>query len=423
MSFCRSTLVLMATSLSIGLARADVIEVTEKSQLAPDRVVLDFAGRARCSAADSFRNWGIGIGSDGGFTPIVEQIFVPLAGIVSFLRNGTCAEMPAGDDSSPLLMFDFKYPVTEAVFSLGNGEPGVTAELKAYDSAGRLLGTFQSPEIDAVLGVFFGIKATSDPPISKVTISYSSSQLQEQVIDFSFAYQTRPDFASVIPQIGDAVLGSGALRTIIVVTNLTDSTAEGQVALFSQDGSEMELELAGGRGTALATDGGVANSFSIPPRGSAVLTTPGTSDPVVQGYPIVGASVPVQSTAVFQILNGAGAPTLEAGITGTQEATFQSAPVARAQLGSVDAGVALANTGDSTASLTLQLVNTANEFLGLFQTDMAPGTHMAGFVPGLFPGAPANFTGSILINSDVPVAATVIRTLSGLVSASLQVAQ
>ena len=100
--------------------------------------------------------------------------------------------MPAGDDSSPLLMFDFKYPVTEAVFSLGNGEPGVTAELKAYDSAGRLLGgTFQSPEIDAVLGVFFGIKATSDPPISKVTISYSSSQLQEQVIDFSFAYQTR----------------------------------------------------------------------------------------------------------------------------------------------------------------------------------------------------------------------------------------
>ena len=125
------------------------------------------------------------------------------------------------------------------------------------------------------------------------------------------------------------------------------------------------------------------------------MTTPGTSDPVVQGYAIVGASVPVQSTAVFQILNGAGAPTLEAGITGTQEATFQSAPVARAQLGSVDAGVALANTGDSTASLTLQLVNTANEFLGLFQTDMAPGTHMAGFVPGLFPGAPANFTDSL----------------------------
>ena len=437
MSFCRSTLaarggtargfhhgllVLMATSLSIGLARADVIEVTEKSQLAPDRVVLDFAGRARCSAADNFRNWGIGIGSDGGFTPIVDQIVV-LGFVSSFLRNGTCAQTPAGDDSSPLLIFDFKYPVTEAVFNLGNGGPGVTAELKAYDSAGRLLGTFQSPEIDAADGVFFGIKATSDPPISKVTIGYSSSQLQEQVLDFSFTYQTRPDFASVIPQIGDAVLGSGALRTIIVVTNLTDSTAEGQVALFSQDGSEMDLELAGGRGTALATDGGIANSFSIPPRGSAVLTTPGTSDPVVQGYAIVGASVPVQSTAVFQILDGAGAPTLEAGIAGTQEATFQSAPVARAQPGSVDAGVALANTGDITASVSMQLVNTNNEVFGLFQTDLEPGAHMAGFVPGLFPGAPANFTGSILINSDVPVAATVIRTLSGLVSASLQVAQ
>ena len=170
MSFFRSTLILMATSLSIGLARADVIEVTEESQLAPDRVVLDFAGRARCSAADNFRNWGISIGSDGGFTPVVEQIFVPLVGIVSFLRNGTCAETPAGDDSSPLLIFDFKYPVTEAVFSLVNGGPGVTAELKAYDSAGRLLGTFQSPEIDAAQGVFFGIKATSGPPISKVTI-------------------------------------------------------------------------------------------------------------------------------------------------------------------------------------------------------------------------------------------------------------
>ena len=425
MSFFRSTLILMATSLSIGLARADVIEVTEESQLAPDRVVLDFAGRARCSAADNFRNWGIGIGSDGGFTPVVEQIFVPLVGIVSFLRNGTCAETPAGDDSSPLLIFDFKYPVTEAVFSLVNGGPGVTAELKAYDSAGRLLGTFQSPEIDAALGVFFGIKATSDPPISKVTISYSSSQLQEQVIDFSFAYQTRPDFASVIPQIGDAVLGSGALRTIIVVTNLTDSTAEGQVALtlFAPDGSEMDLELTGGSGTTPATDDGVANGFSIVPGGSVVLTTPGTSAPVVQGYAIVTAGVPVQSTAIFQILDGAGAPTLEAGVAGTQGATFQSATVVLAELGSVDTGVALANTGDSTASIDMQLVNTESEVFGLFQTQMEPGTHMASFVPGLFPGAPPNFTGSILIKSDVPVAATVIRTLSALVSASLQVAQ
>ena len=420
--FHHGLLVLMATSLSIGLARADVIEVTEESQLAPDRVVLDFAGRARCSAADNFRNWGIGIGSDGGFTPVVEQIFV-LGFVASFLRNGTCTETPAGDDSSPLLIFDFKYPVTEAVFSLVNGGPGVTAELKAYDSAGRLLGTFQSPEIDAAQGVFFGIKATSGPPISKVTIGYSSSELEEQVTDFSVAYQTRPDFASVIPQIGDAVLGSGALRTIIVVMNLTDSTAQGQVALFSQDGSEMDLELAGGGGTALATDGGMANAFSIPPGGSAVLTTPGTSEPVVQGYAIVGASVPVQSTAVFQILDGAGAPTLEAGIAGTQEATFQSATVSLGELGSVDTGVALANTSDTTASVSLQLVNTDNVELGFRRIDMEPGTHMAGFVPGLFPGAPANFAGSILINSDVPVAATVIRTLSGLVSASLQVAQ
>ena len=54
---------------------------------------------------------------------------------------------------------------------------------------------------------------------------------------------------------------------------------------------------------------------------------------------------------------------------------------------------------------------------------MEPGTHTAGFVPDLFPGAPTDFAGSILIKSDVPVAATVIRTLSELVSASLQVAQ
>ena len=426
--FHHGLLVLMATSLSIGLARADVVEVTEKSQLAPDRVVLDFSGRARCSTADNFRNWGIGIGSDGGFTPVVGQIVV-FGLVASFLRNGTCAETPAGNDSSPLLIFDFKYPVTEAVFSLGNGGPGVTAELKAYDSAGRLLGTFQSPEVDAALGVFFGIKATSDPPISKVTIDYSSSQLQEQVLDFSFAYQTRPEFASVIPQIGDAFLELDdavlALRTIIVVTNLTDSTAEGQVALtlFAPDGSEMDLELTGGSGTTPATDDGVANGFSIVPGGSVVLTTPGTSDPVVQGYAIIAANVPVQSTAIFQILDGAGAPTREAGVAGTQEATFQSATVSLAQLGGVDTGVAVANTSATTASVSMLLVTTNNEVFGLFRTDLEPGAHMAGFVPGLFPGAPANFAGSILINSDVPVAATVIRTLSGLVSASLQVAQ
>ena len=54
---------------------------------------------------------------------------------------------------------------------------------------------------------------------------------------------------------------------------------------------------------------------------------------------------------------------------------------------------------------------------------MDSGTHIAAFVPGLFPGSPATLAGRILISSDVPIVATVIRTLSGLVSASLQVAQ
>ena len=425
MSFFRSALVLMAAFLSIGLAQADITEITENSQLAPGRVVLDFAGRPKCSSADNFRNWGVGIASDGGFSPIVDQIFVPLAGPVSFLQNRTCAETPAGGAPSPLLVFDFDHPVTEAAFSLGNGGAGVTAELKAYDSAGRLLGTLQSPEIDVVQGVFFGIQVTSGPPISKVTVAYSSSQLGERVIDFSFAYQTRPNFASVIPQIGDAFLGSAALRTIFVVTNLTDSTAEGQVALFSPDGSEMDLELAGEGGTAPATDGGMGNAFSILPGRSAVLTTPGTSDPVVEGYAIISASVPVQSTAVFQILEGGGAPTLEAGIAGTQETTFQSATVARALLGTVGTGVALANTGNTTASVDLQLLDTGDAVFGFEHIDLEPGTHVSAFVgeDTLFPGAPADFAGSILIKSDVPVAATVIRTLSGLVSASLQVAQ
>ena len=137
MSFFRSALaVLMAAFLSIGLAKAEVTDVTDESQLAPDRVVLDFAGRVRCSAADDFGHWGIGIGSDGGFTPVVDQIIV-FGFVSSFLRNGTCTETPAGGDPSPLLIFDFEYPVTEAAFTLGNGGPGVTAELKAYDSAAQ----------------------------------------------------------------------------------------------------------------------------------------------------------------------------------------------------------------------------------------------------------------------------------------------
>lgn len=71
----------------------------------------------------------------------------------------------------------------------------------------------------------------------------------------------------------------------------------------------------------------------------------------------------------------------------------------------------------------MQLVSTENELFGVFQTVMESGTHMASFVPELFPDAPSTLNGSILIRSDVPIVATVIRTLSGLVSASLQVAQ
>lgn len=423
MKYYKSACMLLLVTFSVGNAKGEIAPINSEDELGPDQVKLDFSNGPKCSTAKHlFQNWGIRIENDGSAAPVVDQVVI-LGSVGTFLRNGTCSEPTTEDHPSTLMIFNFEYPVTEAVFNLSGGGEGVTAELKAYDATGQILGTLISPNISPSAGTYFGARAENNSSISKVTIQYNSPELEEQIVDFSFSYENHPNFSDHVPQIGDAIFPGGALRTIIVVTNLTNSTAEGQIELFSSEGNELDLDLAGVSDASPANQEETLTAFAIAPGGSKVLSTPGNSDQIMQGYAIIYSNVPIQTAAVFQILNQDGLPIQEAGIAGARPATIQSATVGRASLGNIDTGVALANISETIATVDMQLVSTENELFGVFQTVMESGTHMASFVPELFPDAPSTLNGSILIRSDVPIVATVIRTLSGLVSASLQVAQ
>ena len=404
-----------------SFAGSGLTALTRFNQLSAQNVALDFAGRVPCTQAENiFRPWGVRIQSDGGFKPVVDEVFFLGTGF-TFLRNSPCDDQGQGDDVTPQLIFDFKYPVTDVGFRF-NGQ-GFTVSLTAYDSAGRALGSVESEELGT--RTFFGAGAGQGSAISKLVVDYPDGT-EEQVLGLAFSYAVRPDFVTVIPQVGDADLdalaGDAALRTVIVVTNLSNSTAQGQVAMFNPQGDGLALGLASTGGAPAGEDASIVD-LNIPGGGAAVLSSSGTSESVMQGYAVITARVPIQATAVFQITDAAGAPSLEAGIAGAQPAQYQVATVSRNAADAVDSGIALANSGDTEAELELSLVRTSGVLFDRVERTLGPGEQTAAFLPQLFPAAPANFQGSLIITSTSPVSATVIRTINGLVSASLQVAQ
>lgn len=402
---------------------AAVNRLDSLADFSPSRLVFDFTGLSEGTASgDIFRAWGVSFESaDGDPTPLVFDLVAgqPLSAL-SNSNDGSSEGQP--------LVINLSRAVRQIGFTLRNGGGGTSADVRAYDNQGNLLGSVHLDNVNATFGPFLGLETSNaDELISKVVIDYGDSPRAEQIIDLALTFSEPPFFTTYLAHIGDGAFSGNFFQTSIIVTNLSNTTAQGEVRLMGDDGSPLDLALIDeDSGEMISPQGeGFVPVFPVPGFSSKVFTTAGDDvSPPVAGYAEIRSSRPIAATAVFRAVVSGEA--FEAGVAGGPPAHRILAAVTRMQ--GFDSGIAVANPNGEAVSATIRLLNAGGSTLSENSDflDLAAGEHKAAFLPDIFPDLDFDqlpeLQGSILINSELPLIVTVLRTTQGgLVSSSLPV--
>ena len=426
----KQAMAILVSTLLVSSASGQLERLPDSMSFTTEAVLIDFENyQAGAQARTVLAGWGIELVPSGatearislaarqtGFTSIPPEI-------TRTVRNsGTNGEESA--DSS--LIINFRFPVQRVGFLFGNFDDTMRATLHAFDVAGNLLGTIEQAGLDnsgPPGEVFLAVRADPDTPIAKITLDYGDSDRAEQIDNLILQYVSRPTFQAYLAQIGDGLIppgvlpqGSGALRTTILVTNVSNSTAQGGLRLLESSGAPLALSLNG------AVVGML--DLTIPPSTTVSFTSRGDRDPPTSGYAVIQSNVPVEATAIFQVLDEDGDVFTEAGVGSTTGRASQVGAVQRfVQLG-INSGIAVVNSSDIANDATAFLLDQSGEVVQVEegQLDLQGGQHRAVFLNELFGDLPAgNVEGSLLVTSDQPLSIVVLRTILGLVSSSLPV--
>lgn len=391
-------------------------EIPEAAGFSADSVLFDFSGTvAGAGAEDVLNKWGIVFERSEDSVPRIGISF-QLGFVNQFVVN-----QPANEDSPDQpLAIRFRNPARKVGFVLRNA--GSSAEVTAFDAQGRELGTVTlntsgEPNPQAV--------GTTDPAgISLLLIRYMPfgvpgppAPVVEEIDDLHVEFLNRPEFSIYFAQVGDAPIpGFGALQTAFVVTNLSGSTANGEIRFFDSQGVPM----------AVATGSGTGEVFplALPARGSFSFSTLGTSDPIAVGYAKVTCNVPIDGTGIFKIVNTTGGLISEAGVGAAEGRYVSIGAVQKTQQGNFDSGIAVVNTGTESATSVIELLDEQGvvQAANLLDAQLDPGHHNAKFLSELFPAyKDASFTGTVRVSSNQPLAMVILRAAAGIVQSSLPV--
>jgi hypothetical protein len=212
------------------------------------------------------------------------------------------------------------------------------------------------------------------------------------------------------PQFVDGVqlaAGVGWISAIVVTNPAATGTpaASGTITLTSDNGSPLNLALCDDNdqptGATFQLAGGQSKLFESPQ---------GCSNgplPFNGGFATLTSNLPVSATSVFievnlngQFIAVAGAPA--------------STPLARQVIFAVkdngeNTGIAVANPGVGTATITFQLLDKNGTQIGALATrTVLANNHTAFFVSELFPNAPNGLFGSLRITSDKAIVTTAL---------------
>ncbi len=273
-----------------SIVHGQVDKLSDVSNFTKQAVLLDFENQENGAQANElFSKWGVVFPRTPSSVPTTVTFFL-FSQVNTVLRNN----ISQGSSANLPLIINFRFPMRRVAFRIGNGNNSTTATIRAFDVFGDELGLVQQMGLDSEPLV--GVETLATQGISKISLDYGGAENTEQIDDLIFDYISRPSFRTYLAQIGD---GQG-LRTIIVVANLTNSTAQGELRLLDDSGHPLSLDL----------NGSVNDTFnlSIAPFTSSTLTSAGISSPVVPGYACIETNVPVVGVAIFQILDSEKQP-------------------------------------------------------------------------------------------------------------------
>jgi hypothetical protein len=388
-------------------AMAQVTKLSSPWAFDADSVKFDFQEyQAEVQATDVAGKWGINFQGIDASSPKVRLVVAPIGGS----EPDRVVQNTGGTGSNLPLIVNFKYPVSKVGFYASNGSASTTVTLTAFDPVGTQLGSVS--ETGLAEEKFIGLTCLSTRGIAKLLIDYGTATESEQIDDFMFDYVSRPKFNTYLAQVGDA---KELLQTILVISNLTNSTAKGELRLFDSDGAPMSLKL--------GTETNSVFPFSLPAFSSKNFSSQAISDPLKVGYAEIESNVPVEGTAVFRMISG-DTTVAEAGVGSSVPRPFVVGVVQKVAAKGFDTGVAAVNTTAEAVDARVKLYDEAGHMVASNDTDLnlGPHCHKARFLSQLFPQfADSDFNGTLIVTSDKPMALVMIRTLGGIAQSSLPV--
>ena len=216
-----------------------------------------------------------------------------------------------------------------------------------------------------------------------------------------------PSNAIYLAQIADG-MGSS---TLITLTNLSSDVAEGTIEFLDDDGNPIQVPVEN------EPEPTSSLSFQLQPNEALAIQTAGISEPLSKGWARVTASRPVAGTAIYQV-RAADTALFEAGV-GAAQPTGQVSVFGTTRsdgaAGRMSTALAVANPMQERATVYLRFrfQPVQSEDLRTSFT-LEPGQHLAEFIDELFPDlANVGATGTLIIESEVPVVVTALRTQNG----------
>jgi len=210
-----------------------------------------------------------------------------------------------------------------------------------------------------------------------------------------------------LPQVANGTAALLGYKTQIVVFNLRSTTGQATVIFTNDSGDPLNVKL---------TDGSSGHTFKrdIPGHGTVFLETDASGSLSV-GAARVTSDVPIGVTAIFSEMHN-GTVATEAGVGNSEGYTEITLPFD--QSGGFGTGVALFNLGKSGATVAYKVLDENGEeqlVAGKRVSDnLPPYGHVAKFVNQIVEGVSGR--GQLLVTSEQPLAAVVIRQGSGILT-------
>jgi len=186
--------------------------------------------------------------------------------------------------------------------------------------------------------------------------------------------------------------GAG-LSTVFVLSNPASSPASGSLIFYDRAGNELAFPVNQEERSRV--------TFDLPPNGMVSIATDGTSVPAKSGYAKASSDRGmVSGMAIYRYSDGR-----ETGALGVEARRRFSVPVERSA--TTDSGVAVWRSS-TLVPVEVSLYSQAGELLGTAAMELA-GYQGASFVSEIFRDLPEFFSGTLKIESTVPIAPLALR--------------